>query len=155
MSETVLFVQMLTRSSNTRCALFKTCHCFNTALKNRSPCLLITEIQTVKCSCLASCLSPAEGHSVSTSCLREIGPVCPCVYLHHLCRASASIAHTHTRVLTSCLDTETVISRSAARISNTSWVMLKLQCWVCWCRFNMTSIKYQRTAVISSVTVCP
>ncbi len=99
MSETVLFVQLLTRSSNTRCALFKTCHCFNTALKNRSQYSSITEIQTVKCSCLASCLSPAEGHSVSTSCLREIGPVCPCVYLHHLCRASASIAHTHT-----CID---------------------------------------------------
>lgn len=95
MSETVLFVQMLTRSSSTRCALFKTCHCFNTALKNRSLCSLITEIQTVKCSCLASCLSPAEGHSVSTSCLSENTPVCLCVYLHHLCRTSASVTHTH------------------------------------------------------------
>ncbi len=147
---------MLTRSSNTRCALFKTCYGFNTALKNRSLCSLITEIQTVKCSCLSSCLSPAEGHSVSTSCLSENGPVCPCVYLHHLCRTSASIAHTHTYVLMSCPDTETVISRSAARISN-KHIMSNAEITVLGLlmQISMTSIKCQRTAVISSVTVFP
>ncbi|KAL1275505.1 hypothetical protein QQF64_035128 [Cirrhinus molitorella] len=41
---------------------------FQHRLENGSLCSLITDIQTVKCSCLASCLSAVEGQSVSTSC---------------------------------------------------------------------------------------